>query len=97
MTNVAAWETPLKLTVAPLAKPTPFTVRVKAGSPAVALAGKRPVMPAPTVRFRAAEVPPRGFITLTGNAPSPTISWAKSLAVNCVGLTKVVGRSIPLK
>ena len=95
--NVVGRTTPLKLTVAPLTKPMPFTVKVNAGSPAVAVAGEMLVITAPTSKLTAVDVPPRGFITVSGNVPKFAVSGPRMVAVNCVGLTKVVGRSIPLK
>lgn len=69
LTNVVARSSPLKRTTAPLTKPEPFTVNVKAGLPAGVLAGDRLLIDALTVRLTAADVPPLGFITVIGNVP----------------------------
>src|SRR5438132_13410639 len=95
--NVVGRTTPLKLTVAPLTKPMPFTVKVNAGSPAVAVAGEMLVITAPTSRLTAVDVPPRGFITVHGNVPKFAVPAASMVAVNSVGLPKGEGRAIHLK
>ena len=96
-TKVVARSLPLNLTVAPSTKPRPLTVSVKPLSPAVTLAGESPLMAGLTVKLTAADVPPRGFMTAIGSDPIPAISEARMVAVNWVLLTKVVGRSEPLK
>jgi hypothetical protein len=95
--KVVARSSPLKRTTAPLTKPEPFTVIVKAGLPANALAGVRRLIDELTVRLTAAEVPPLGFMTVMGRVPCDSMSVAMILAVNCVELTNVVGRSMPFK
>jgi hypothetical protein len=95
--NVVVRLTPFKRTVAPLTKPEPFTVKVNAGPPAVALDGPRLLIAELTAKLTAVEVPPRGFITVIGNVPIPAISEARIVAFNWVLLRKVVGRSEPLK
>lgn len=87
-------------TTEPLTKFVPFTVKVKAALPAVALVGERLVMPGTglfTVKFEAAEVPPpgAGFTTFTERVPAVATSLAVMLAVSCVALTKVVVRLLP--
>jgi hypothetical protein len=83
----------------------PFTVRVKAGPPTVALAGMRVVTvgtgfpPGSIMRFNAFEVPPPGVgvKTLTAAVPAVAMSAAEMAALSCVLLTKVVGRSAPFQ
>jgi len=87
LTNVVVRFAPLNCTVAPLAKPVPFTVSVKPTPPVVTLAGEREVM----VRFdgllivkgKFPEVPPpgAGFVTATLTVPAVAISAAVIAAV----------------
>ena len=75
------------------------TVKVKAASPAVLLAGRMPLTVGTgllTVRLSTfIDVPPAGagLKTVIGNVPAVATSVAVSCAVNCVELTSVVGRS----
>ena len=90
-----------KFTLAPLANPPPFKVRVKAGPPEVALVGDidESVRVAPvTEKFTAPEVPPpgAGFVTVTGKVPTVAISAARIAAVTCVELTNMVVLATPL-
>ena len=75
-----------KFTVAPVTKPAPFRVKVKAGPPLVAVAGDidesdRVVFA--TLKFTAGEVPPPGaeFVTVTGKVPIVAISEVRIAAV----------------
>lgn len=75
-----------KFTAAPVTKPAPFRVNVKAGPPLVAVAGDidesvRVVFV--TLKFTAAEVPPPGaeFVTVTGEVPTVAISEVRIAAV----------------
>jgi hypothetical protein len=99
VTNVVERLMPLKRTNVPVTKPVPLTVRVKAGSPARTVAGDIVVIDGFTVRLTALEVPPpgAGLKTVMGKFPEFTISVARIVAVNCVELTNVVTRPIPLK
>jgi hypothetical protein len=102
LTNVVAFAAPLKFTVAPLTKPVPVTVRVKAAPPAVALLGESEVMTGGglvTLKLTPAEVPPpgAGLVTVTGNVPTVAISAVVIAAVTWVELTKVVILADPLK
>jgi len=90
-----------KFTVAPLTKPEPLTVSVKAAPPAVALVGESDVM----IRFgllmvngMLAEVPPpgAGFVTVTFAVPAVVMSAAVIPAVSCVELINVVVLATPL-
>ena len=90
-----------KFTLAPLANPPPFKVRVKAGPPEVALVGDIDesvrVVPV-TEKFTAPEVPPpgAGFVTVTGKVPTVAISAARIAVVTWVEFTNVVIFTIPL-
>jgi hypothetical protein len=97
LTKVVVLSSPLKRTTAPETNPEPFTVRVKAGPVAFAKDGDRLLIDALTDTFTAAELPPLGFMTVIGNVPRVSRSVAINRTVNCVALTKVVGRSEPLK
>ena len=91
-----------KLTVAPVTKPVPVRVKVKAAPPAVAEVGAIEVSvgaaAALIVKDRIADVPPpgAGFVTVTVAEPAVAISAAVIAAVNCVALTKVVVLAAPL-
>ena len=89
LTKVVALEAPLKLTVAPVTKPTPLTVCVNAAAPAAALEGKSELIVGTAlliVNETPFDVPPDpGFVTVTGAVPAVAIA-----AVSCVALTNVV-------
>jgi hypothetical protein len=72
LVNVVGWATPFQLTTAPLAKPVPLTVNVKAGSPATAVSGARFVTDGVTVTLLAFEVSVVGveFWTVMGKIPT---------------------------
>lgn len=77
--NVVALVAPLNITADPDTKPEPFTVKVKAVPPAVALDGKRDVMATfglLIVNWRLAEVPPpgAGLVTVTLAVPAVAMS-----------------------
>lgn len=87
LTNVVVLALPLKLTEAPLTKPVPFTVKVNAAPPTLALAGESEVIAGTglfTVRLTAEEVPPpgAGLKTVIGKEPAVAISAAVMDAVN---------------
>src|SRR5262245_20864565 len=97
--TVRAW--PPTAAVAPVAKPVPVTVSVKAALPAVTLAGLTLVMVGvgfEMVSERAPEVPPpgAGVNTVMLGFPAATISLAVMAAVSCVDETNVVVRLTPL-
>ena len=77
-----------KFTVAPVTKPVPVRVNVKAAPPTVAEVGAAEVRvgaeAALIVNDREAEVPPpgAGFVTVTGAVPAVAISAAVIAAVN---------------
>ena len=80
----------------------PFTVKVKAASPAVLLFGNSVLTVGTgllTVNDLELDVPPpgAGLETVIGNVPVAAISGAGISAVNCVELTRVVARASPLK
>ena len=91
-----------KLTVAPVTKPVPARVRVKAAPLTVAVAGAIELSVGPEtaliVNERVPDVPPpgAGFVTVTVAVPAVAISAAVIAAVNCVALTKVVVLAAPL-
>jgi len=102
LTNVVVRGEPAKLTTEFDTKFVPFTVRVKAPLPTVALAGEMLVVVGPllfTVRVCALDVAPpgAGFVTVMLNVPPVVRSLAGIAAVNCVALPKVVVRAEPLK
>jgi hypothetical protein len=102
LTNVVVRGEPAKLTTEFDTKFVPFTVRVNATPPRVALAGEMLVVVGPllfTVRVWALDVPPpgAGFVTVMLNVPPVVRSLAGIAAVNCVALPKVVARAEPLK
>jgi hypothetical protein len=100
-TNVVVLLLPLKLTVAPLTKPVPFTVNVKAAPPAVALAGEIDVIAGSglfTANGEFPDVPPpgAGLVTVTLKDPAAAISAGVIAAVICVAFTNVVVLAVPL-
>jgi hypothetical protein len=104
-TNVAAWDTPLKVTVDDAIKPLPLTVRIREALPAEAEDGDRLVivgsglLAACTVKPAATDVPPpgAGFETVTGKVPALARSFVGTAAVSSLRFTKVVARGVPLK
>src|SRR5439155_8452743 len=87
-------------------KPAPVTVSVRAGSPATAVNGVKPVRAGMTVMLTAFDVKlvGAGVMTVMGKVPTVMISVATIDAVNFAGLPvtglagmKVVERLIPLK
>jgi hypothetical protein len=90
-----------KFIVAPVTKPVPVRVNVKAAPPAVAevgaidvSAGAEPLI----ANMRVPDVPPpgAGFVTVTVAVPAVAISAAVITAVSFVALTKVVVLAAPL-
>lgn len=100
LTNVVVLFDPLNCTVAPFAKPAPFTVRVKAAEPAVTLDGESEVsvggalLVVNNTAFDAA--PAEGLVTITLIVPAVAMSAAERAADNCAGLMKVVLFETPL-
>jgi hypothetical protein len=96
--------TPLKRTTEPAAKPVPLTVSPNPRLPALLVGGEIVLIVgggAPvglTLRLTAELVPPPGvgLKTVIGNVPVTAISAAVIDAVNCVLVTNVVGRGLPL-
>ena len=104
LTNVVVRGAPSQRTAAPLTKPVPVTVNVKAPLPSSAEFGLRLVntgtgFGALMVNVCAAEVPPPGvgLKTVICAVPALTMSAAGICAVNCVVLTKVVVRAVPFQ
>ena len=102
LTNAVVLGAPLKVTVAPLTKPVPFTVSVNPAPPAVALVGESVVIVGGglvTEKFTDDVVPPpgAGLVTDTGNVPNALRSEVVIWIVTWVALTNVVGRTAPLK
>ena len=91
-----------KFTVAPVTKPAPVRVSVKAAPLTVAVAGAIELSVGPEtaliVNDRLPDVPPpgAGFVTVTVAVPAVAISAAVIAAVNCVARTKVVVLAAPL-
>jgi hypothetical protein len=91
-----------KFTVAPVTKPVPARVNVKAAPPAVAEVGAIEVSVGATtaliVKDRFADVPPPGvgLVTVTVAVPAVAISAAVIAAVNWVSLMNVVILAAPL-
>jgi len=91
-----------KFTVAPVTKPAPVRVSVKAAPLTVAEAGAIELSAGPEtaliVNDRVPDVPPpgAGFVTVTVAVPAVAISAAVIAAVNCVALMKVVVLVAPL-
>jgi len=105
LTKVVARGVPLKFTTDVVMKFEPFTVRVNAPEPAVAVAGCRVViagtglLAAVTVKVTTLDVPPpgEGLVTVTAGVPTLAMSVASMAAVSLVALTKAVARAVPLK
>jgi hypothetical protein len=102
LTNVVVAAVPLKFTTEDETKLVPFTVRVKAAVPAVALVGESEAMVGTglfTANGEVPDVPPpgAGFVTVTLNEPAVAISAAVIVAVTWVALTKLVVVAVPLK
>ena len=93
LTTVEVRETPFISATAPVRKPLPVTVRVKAGPPAVTLDGEMPVMAGNggvTFRGSGLDAGLPGFAAVTGTGPTCRIRLAGTAAVSCVALTNVV-------
>jgi hypothetical protein len=91
-----------KFTVAPVTKPVPVRVNVKAAPPAVAEVGAIEVSVGPAAALiendKVGDVPPpgAGLVTDTVVVPAVAISAAVIAAVTFVALTKVVVLAAPL-
>jgi len=101
LTKVVALVAPLNFTTDDETNPVPFTVRVNAVPPAVALVGMIEVAVGAgllIVNVWPPEVPPpgAGFVTVTFAVPAVAISAAEIAAVNCAALTNVVVFDAPL-
>jgi len=98
LTKVVVTGAPFHMTVAPFAKPLPFTVRVKLPPPAVTDAGLRLLMVADGVGMMenvpGAEVLVSPFTTVTDADPLLAISAAPMGAVSWLALTNVVVRGV---
>jgi len=101
LTKLVLRADPFQLTAEPLTNPLPFTVKVKAAPPAVALDGARELMEGPallTLNAELPEVPPgAGFDTVTWAVPGVATSVAAMAACNCVALIKLVLRADPFQ
>lgn len=91
----------MKLTLEVSTKFVPFTVKVNAAPPAVALVGEIVVMVGAglfTVKATEFDVPPPGvgLVTVKLKVPPVAMSEAGIAAVSCVALIKVVARVFPL-
>ena len=91
-----------KVTVAPLKKFVPKTLRTKAPDPAATVVGDSEVIVTiglMTLNGTEFEGPPPGvgFVTITAGVPPAATSVARIAAVICVVLTKVVVRAAPPK
>jgi hypothetical protein len=100
--NVVVRGDPFQCTFEPETKLEPFTVRVKAGPPAVALLGEIELIAGTgllTVNVFEADVPPPGprFVTVTLIVPAVAMSAAEIAAVSWVRLEKVVVRAAPFQ
>lgn len=102
LTKVVGFELPLMRTSDPATKPVPFTVRVKAASPAVLLVGLMLEMTgvgfcaALIVNVKAFDVwLAVTFLTETAALPAASTKEAGTTAVSCVALTKVVANGEP--
>lgn len=100
--NVVVLAAPLKFTTDPETKPEPFTVRVNAEPPEIALVGAIDVIPTIgllIVNCKLGLVPPPGvgLVTATFAVPAVAMSAAAMAAVNWVALLKVVVFVAPLK
>ena len=75
-----------------------MTVILNPRSPALTVVGEIVVIVGLTARLTALEVPPpgAGLKTVIGKVPAEAMSAARIVAVNCVALTNVVVRAIPL-
>ena len=83
-------------TTAPVRKPVPVTVRVKAALPATTLGGLNDVMDgALMAKARAFDAEPWGFLTVTLAEPALAIKSGAIMALNCVVLPKVVESAVP--
>ncbi len=101
-TKVVRRSAPFQRTTAPLAKPDPFTVRVKAAPPAVAVAGESEVIAGAgllMVKVSPGDSPPpgAGLKTVTLAVPAVAMSVTGIAAVSWVSETKVVGRLAPFQ
>jgi hypothetical protein len=97
LTNVVVLLLPFHFTTAPLTKPVPFTVNVKAPLPATVVKGVRFPIEGMIDRFTALETARSGVTTVMGKTPTVVRSKAWIEALNCVVLIKVVERLRPLK
>jgi hypothetical protein len=105
LTNVVVRAPPFHCTTELLTKFVPLTVSVSAPVPALTVVGEMDVSvgtgfgAALILKLIAFDVPPPGvkFTTVTGGVPALATSAARIAAVNCVELTNVVTREVPLK
>jgi len=102
LTNVVGRLLPLNRTIELALKLVPLTVNTKSASPASLFVGEILVSVGTgllTVRLTGFELPPPGseLKTVIGKSPFATTSAAVICAVICVELTRVLGRSLPLK
>jgi hypothetical protein len=107
LTNVVDTLLKWKLTCDPCTKPLPFTVRVNAGPPAVALVGRmfetaNGATGGKIVSVTVLEVPPPGrpfdgLVTQTLAVPGVKISAGKISTMSNPGLEYEVAKSAPLK
>jgi hypothetical protein len=101
LTNVVLREVLPHSTDAPDAKLVPFTVSAKPALPAITDAGEVLVMVGtPTENVELAgvlpEEDPSGFVTAMTTEPAVATRLAGTAACNCVELTKVVVKAVPL-
>ena len=88
---------PFQNTAESWAKFDPFTVNVNCGEPGAIEAGLNVEINGPEAvvmgNARAFDVPALGLLTLTLAVPAVVSKLLATVAVNCVGLMKVVGNS----
>ncbi len=102
LTKVVVSAVPFHITTDEDTKPEPFTVRVVAEVPAARDVGEVEDTTGAgftTAKALADELPPPGlgFVTVTCPLPVDVTSDACKVIVNCVALTKVVGRALPFQ
>ena len=97
-TRVVGSGEPFQSTTAPEANPLPFTVSVKAGPPAIALAGTSELITGGALMVKVALfVTPLESLTITVAVPGAAIRYAGTEAVTCVGPRKVVDSGEPFQ
>ena len=97
LTKVVTRPLAFQVTCVVLVKPAPFTVRVKAGPPAVALCGEMLVIDSAVVMVKVRGAGCGIALMVTDAVPADAMRAAGTAAVSCPALTKVVTSGLPFQ